>query len=275
MKIRRHLLSLLFGFCFASVPRLLPGLWAQIPPVLIATIQFEGNRSLSALQLRSLLRISQEGREYSAENLISDLQRVERAYRDEGFLNARVGPPEVKIQALGENKGAVVRIPVTEGPRYSVGQLAVKGAQVLPPSTLMQMCPLQKGQPYSRIKISQWQMKIEETYREIGYLRVRCIAHEDLSGAGKTANCTLDCVEGTQYSVAKIAVVGDASVDPLQFKRRLLLSEGGIFNPEMLVLSIQFLNQMDLYKPISNSDVTIDIDDAKGTVDLTWHLFRK
>jgi hypothetical protein len=38
-------------------------------------------------------------------------------------------------------------------------------------------------------------------------------------------------------------------------------------------MSIQFLNRAGLYKPISSSDVEIAIDDARGVVDLTFHLF--
>jgi hypothetical protein len=80
-------------------------------------------------------------------------------------------------------------------------------------------------------------------------------------------------VEGKLYSVGRIALVGDESIDPLQFKRQLLLGEGGVFNPEMLDATIRFLNQMRVYRPVSSFDVEIRIDDAKGTVDLTWRLF--
>jgi outer membrane protein assembly factor BamA len=93
-----------------------------------------------------------------------------------------------------------------------------------------------------------------------------------LNDIEKTVDCSLDCLEGKAYRVGKITLVGDESIDRSKFIRRLLLSEGGIFNPENLVLSVQFLNQAGLYKPLSNSDIELKIDDALGTVDLTFRL---
>jgi outer membrane protein insertion porin family len=244
----------------------------QTPPVWIRSVTFEGNKSMDARQLQSLLRRSSEGDVYTAANLSADLQLVERAYQDEGHLRVEVGRPDVRIQTEGEKRVADIRIPISEGSVYTAGQLAVRNAQVLGQDAVMQICPLKKGQPYSRIKGSQWQAVIEEDYRSLGYIRFRCAAREDVDEAGKTVNLILECVEGKPYRVGKITVAGDESIDPLDFKRRLLLSEGGSYNPDMLILSVQFLNQMGRFRRISKSDVKIRIDDAKGTVDLEWHL---
>jgi VWFA-related protein len=67
-------------------------------------------------------------------------------------------------------------------------------------------------------------------------------------------------------------VLGIPPEDQPSFRRRLLLGEGGVFNPEMIGLSVYFINQMEVYKPISGSDVEVKIDDAKSTVDLVIRL---
>ncbi len=254
---------------------LAPILLAQDSPIIITAISFEGNQSIGEPQLKRQLRLSLVGRPYSAENLKADLQRVDDVYRDEGFLGVKVGPPDVQIQAPGSDQGAVIRIPILEGPRYRVRNLSVKNAQILSQESLVQMCPLQKGQPYSRVRISMWQSKIEEAYLAMGYLRARCIVREVLNESENTVDCVLECIEGKPYTVGKITIVGDDSIDRLQFKRHLLLSEGGVFNPETLDLSIQFLNRMRVYRSLDNSDVEVRIDDAGSTVDLTWHVFLR
>jgi outer membrane protein assembly factor BamA len=134
------------------------------------------------------------------------------------------------------------------------------------------MCPLSTGQAYSRQKIAEWQDKIEDGYRTMGYIRFQATVHEDVHELQKVVDCTLECKEGNAYSVGKISVVGDELINSLDFKRHLLVSEGGLFNPEMVPLSIQFLNRMKVYRPISDSDVEIKIDDQKSTVDLVFHL---
>jgi outer membrane protein assembly factor BamA len=85
----------------------------------------------------------------------------------------------------------------------------------------------------------------------------------------KAVSCSLECAEGEFYNVWEIAVAGDGSIRPAEFKRRLLFSEGEIVNPEMVEMSIEFLNQLRLYRRISSSDFKIRIDDDKGTVDLS------
>ncbi len=227
---------------------------------------------MSAQRLNLLLRLSKPGMEYYPGNLQSDLWQVESAYQDAGFLKVHLAPPEVQIQTIQGSKRAVIRILVEEGPLYRTGRVDVTNARAIELDTIRQLCPLQKGQPYSRVKIGQWQAKIEDAYRTMGYLRARCLPHETVDEAAKTVDCTLECAEGKVYTIGKITLTGNGPVNPVEFKRKLLFSEGGIFNPDMLATSLHFLNQARLYEPISNSDVGIKVDDERGTVDLSLRV---
>ncbi len=265
------------GLGLAAVLVLL-SLSAQAQYVRIRSLGFEGNRSIDSSRLRDLVRYSREGGSYNADMLARELQYVEQYYRDQGFLRAKVGPPSVELQSDPTGtRTASIRVPIVEGSLYRVGRLEVRNVQAFTPATLMQMCPLSEGQPYSRQKIAEWQNKIEDGYRTLGYIRFRAAVHEDIHELSKVIDCTLECREGNAYSVGKITVVGDESINTLDFKRHLLVSEGGLFNPEMVPLSLQFLNQMRVYRPISDSDVEIRIDDEKSLVDLIFHvsLLRK
>jgi outer membrane protein assembly factor BamA len=273
MRIRRYLLAPLLSLFLEPAYSLSQGPQIPIPAMPIASISFEGNKSISEQQLRSQLHRTIQAALYTPENLWADLVRLEEAYRNEGFLSVKIGPPEVQIQTFESGKGAAIRIPIEEGARYFTGKVSVKNAKVLEPTALIQMYPLQKGQPYRRNQINRWLEKIAEAYSSIGHIRARCNPQESLNVPEKTIDCTLDCSEGKAYRVGKITLAGDQSIDRSKFVRRLLVSEGGIFNPENLMLSIQFLNQAGLYKPITDSDIELKIDDALGTVDLTFRLF--
>jgi outer membrane protein insertion porin family len=238
----------------------------------IASIGFDGHRAINAARLKNCLRISIEEGSYTAADLEADLQNVRDLYHDEGFLRAQVGPPRVEIESSGDKTTAVIRIPVSEGSPYILKTLTIKNLHILPSNTFMQMSPLAVGKPFSRIKAAQWQAKINDAYHAIGYLNFRCTANENLNDKSNVVDFVLDCAEGSPYSIAKINIVGDTSINPSDFKKRLLVSEGGLFNPEMLSYSIQFVNEMHLYRPISNSDVEIRIDAKTCTVDIIWHL---
>jgi outer membrane protein insertion porin family len=240
--------------------------------VLIHSVSFEGNRSIGGQQLKNLLQTSSEGSSYSARNLQTDLQAIEEFYRDEGFLSARVGPPDVQFRSLAGRKTASIRVPVSEGPAYSTGKLEIKNAHVFETRTLLQMLSLKKGQTFSRRKIFQWQAKVEDAYHAMGYVRFRSSLHENVDEGTKTVDATIELTEGKPYSVGKISVVGDDSINLSDFKRHLLIGEGGPFNPDMINTTISYLNQMRRYQPVFPSDVEIRINDLDGTVDLAWHL---
>lgn len=239
----------------------------------IQSLTFDGNQNIDSSRLRSQLRISREGGWYQSDTLNAELRNLARFYQDEGFLHAKVGPPFVDFQTdPARGRVAVIRVPVSEGSLFTVGQIAVKNVQALKPATLMQMCPLRTGQAYSRRKVTEWQNKIEDGYHTMGYIRFESAVLENVHDLQKVVDCTLECREGNAYSVGKITIVGDESINRPDFKRHLLLGEGGLYNPEMVSLSLQFLNQMDVYRSITESDVEIKIDDASRLVDLTFHL---
>lgn len=266
--------ALLFRrICFVALSLVFLGARAQAQSVPIRSLTFEGNKSVDAGRLRSQLHMSREGGWYQPDTLGMELQNVVSFYRDEGYLRAKVGPPSVVFQTDPvKGRTAVIRVPISEGPLFSVGRIAVKNVQAFSPATLMQMCPLRTGQAYSRKKIAEWQDRIKDGYHTMGHIRFEATVREEIHELQKAVDCTLECKEGTAYSVGKITVVGDESINRADFKRHLLVGEGGLYNPELIYLSIQFLNQMNIYRPISDSDIEIKIDDAKGTVDLIFHL---
>ena len=270
----RHYFSLvLLGFNLILLSWIPGDLCAQSSLITISEIRFSGNEGIPSYRIKGVLQRSREGGRYTETRLNTDLSRIKNAYLEEGFLHVEIGPPDVQIRAKGEVKTAAITIPVKEGAQFRVGRIAIKKVQALSSITLMQMCPLREGDPYSRLKISRWQGMIEDTYRAMGHIRIVCAAREELDEVDNIVDCTLECDEGKSYTIGKISLVGDESIDLLQFKRQLLFSEGGLFVPDMVASSIQYLNKMKVYKPISYSDVEMDINDDEGTVDLAFRLY--
>jgi len=242
---------------------------AQGDAPLIGSLSFEGNRSMSASQLMRFINAAAEGRRYAPENLEAELRQVEAAYQDAGFLQVRLEKPDVRL--LNEREVAV-RIRIHEGPRYAAGAITVKKAGPLAPESVARMAPLRTGDPYSRIKMRRWRVQTEDAYRSLGFLRARCEIAESLNEAARTVDSVLACAEGKVYTIGKITFTGDPSLDLSQVRRRLLFSEGGTFDPEMLSLTVQYLNQMRLYQPLSGSDIGIQINDETGTVNLSLRI---
>lgn len=241
-------------------------------PASIVSVRFQGNASIDESRLRSGLHVCREGSQYNLEALKLELQEVERLYQDAGFLKARVGPPRVNYQNTeGRGPGVAILIPVEEGPVYRLGRLSIEGAEVSDPETFIQMSPLRAGQTYNRSLVSQWLSQIKISYDEIGHIRFDARVQEHLNESDHTVDCVLEFNEGSPYRVGKITVA-DHAVNPAEFKKQLLVGEGGLYNPDMLAYTIQYLNLRRAYQPISPSDVEVRIDDKAHKVDLVFHV---
>jgi outer membrane protein assembly factor BamA len=245
---------------------------AQSQGVRIGAVHFQGNSVFNSDQLQRWLPAGREGTSHNPAALQSQLMRLEEMYRDEGYFDASAGPPILNIQTSGDVKTASILIPIAEGRIFTVGEIQVKNTRVFPSATLLQMCPLSQGQPYKRKQLRDWIDKLKESYREMGYIRFELSSREEIDDNRKVVNLTLDFQEGGAYSVAKIMVEGNPSVNPSEFKKRLLMAEGSLFNPDMISTSLFYINQMRIYGSISESDVEIGIDDVRHTVNITFHL---
>jgi outer membrane protein insertion porin family len=268
-----YLLNMSLEFIFSAlIFAALPGEVAtQAIPVL--SVEISGNKALDSAQVKRQLRVSREGGWYHPDALQNDLKNIERFYQDHGFLRSKAGPPVVEMKALpGKGQGAVIRIPISEGPVYMVGELVIRNAKVLSTASLLQMAPVRPGEPYSRKKIQDWREKIAESYESMGYIRFHAEAQENIHDVRRVVDCALEVDEGQEYRVGKIIIQGDSSIDVLDFKKRLLVGEGGVYNPEMLSLSLHFINEMRAYRPLSQSEIEVRIDDANHTVDLVFNV---
>ncbi len=262
---RQSPLLLMIAFIAAALP-------AQSTDAFIASVHFEGNNAFGELQLKMMMPRAIEGSRYSAGRLESDLRAIENFYQNEGFPKARVGPPDVQFRQAGGRENAFIRVPVSEGPAYAMGKLEVKNAHAFETQTLLQMFSLKQGQTFSRRKILQWQARVEAAYHEMGYIRFTSMVRQNINENTKSVDVTVEFTEGKPYSIGKISVTGDDSVNLMDFKRLLLFGEGGVFDPDMVNTTIYYLNQAHRYSPIFPSDVEIRIDDENNTVDLIWHV---
>jgi VWFA-related protein len=243
------------------------GLWAQ--SVQVYSVTFEGNASIDAARLKSRLRLAREGGLYQPEGASYDALNLTKFYQEEGYLTAKAGPPQVTFQDVpGKGKSALIRIPIVEGALFTLGDLTVRNTELFDSATLTQMSPVRKGQPFSRRRLQEWQEKIRDGYNEMGYIRFQAELIEKVSEQKHTVDCVLECSEGGPFTTGKIEVEGISAAEQAAFKKKLLLHEGGLYNPEMIGTSVYYINQMGSYRPISGSDIELKINDASRTVDV-------
>jgi outer membrane protein insertion porin family len=261
------------------------------PKVKIREVDFVGNSKIKDSKLGRQMKENKGGGmfsfilgdgTYKADKFEEDADKVVAYYRDRGYIEARVGQPELKI--LEDSKDSKtryveLRVPVTEGRQYKIGKLSFEGNKVVPDTALRPQFKVAEGEIYSEKKIRKGFEKAKELYGVGGYmdftgypdLSPRDAAptngNPDLSGPAAPpatpngppiVDVTLRLQEGKQYFVNRITFTGNTTTRDNVIRREIRLVESGVFNTEALKYSVKRLNQLGYFKPLEGEAIGVD-----------------
>jgi outer membrane protein insertion porin family len=263
----------------------------QGPNLVIRDIEFLDNRQVAD---RTLSRVMKENREQSVWTLLkgggsykedafaTDAQSVEDYYRDHGYVNARVGVPELRAldeSGDGRTRWVQLRIPVVEGIRYRVGTITFEGNRLVPTGTLEQVFGLKEGEWYSQAVVRKGLEKARELYGAAGYMEFTgfpdlsaSVVPALLAAGDPLVDVRMKLTEGPQYTVNRITFTGNTTTYDAVIRREVQLVEGGVFNTESLKYSIRRLNQLGYFKPLEGNDKDLKVEKTPGrehAVDVT------
>jgi outer membrane protein insertion porin family len=268
------------------------------PKVRIRRVDFAGNRAVSDRALRRQLKENKPqwllsfitGRgTYQEAKFADDAEKIVEYYRDKGYIQAQVGNPELKVledSTDGRTRWVELRIPVQEGERYRIGDVAVAGNDVVKTEALRALFKLKPGKFYSEKQVRKGFEKAREVYGAAGFFEFT--GYPDLvprdpgkATEGKPAvvagapvvDVTLRMQEGKQYFVNRITFVGNTTTHDTVIRREMRLYEGGIFNTEALKYSIRRLNQLGYFKQLEGDAIKVDkTPNQDNKVDVTLKL---
>jgi outer membrane protein insertion porin family len=261
------------------------------PKVEIRDIDFVGNQKMSDGSLEKKMKENKGrgffsfitgGGTYKEAKFEEDAEKVVEHYRNEGYIAAQVGQPELKVledSKDGKTRYIQLRIPVTEGARYRVGDFKFEGNTVVKEEALRPLFKLKTGDWYAEKRIRKGLEKAREIFGSGGYYEF--VGYPDLkprdqangNGAGNgaaarpgapTVDVTMRMQPGKQYFVNRITFVGNTTTRDPVIRRELRLYEGGVFNTEGLKASVRRLNQLGYFKALEGE--AIDVQKTPGAV---------
>jgi outer membrane protein insertion porin family len=271
------------------------------PKVKIRDVEFLGNEEVSDGKLQGKLKENKGrgffgfitgGGTYKEDKFAEDAQAVIEYYRDEGYIMAQVGQPELKVMddsPDGTTRWVQLRIPVTEGQRYKIGNFDFEGNKVVRSEILRPLFKVEQGEFYSHKKITKAFEKARELYGAGGYyeftpfpdLKPRDGGNAAAGTAGPAApgngapivDVTIRIDEGEQYFVNRITFVGNTTTRDHVVRRELNLVEANVFNTEALKMSIRRLNQLGYFKPLEGEAISVEkTPNTTNRVDVQFKL---
>jgi outer membrane protein insertion porin family len=251
------------------------------PKVRIRSIEFVGNDAAGDRTLRRKMKsnkqewwlpLSGHGT-YQAVKFEEDADAVVEHYRNKGYVTARVGQPEMKYiedSKDGRTRYIELKVPVTEGEKFKVGEFNFDGNTVVKTEGLRSLFKLKTGEVYSEKRVRKALEKAREVYGTLGYfeftaypdLKPREVGDEEPLMASKvepTVDVTMRVQEGKQYFINRVTFTGNTTTRDNVIRREVRLFEGGVFNTEALKYSIKRLNQLGYFKQLEGTkDLNVD-----------------
>jgi outer membrane protein assembly complex protein YaeT len=165
---------------------------------------------------------------YYAPAYAKAVHHVTELYHGEGFLSARVGP--ARLERVGKAR-AVVIVPVLEGPRTLLHAVRLTGAEALAPREVLIAASLQRGEPFSYLRLEQARRRILDAYHEAGHVFAKVDATVRFSEDKTRAEIELQVVEGFEVYVDRVIVKGAERTHTGLVKRVMELEPGDLYRP--------------------------------------------
>ncbi len=228
---------------------------------------FDDEKLLGEIQLGipSAWAFLSKADEYSKPKLQADLETIRSYYLDRGYIKFNVDSTQVSITP--DKKDIYVTINVTEGEKYSVGDVLLTGDMVINKKVLEQLISTKSGDTFSRRLMTESQKAIEDRVGKTGYAFAKVSVLPEVNDKDRTISLTYNLVPGRKVYVRRITFFGNFKTRDEVLRREMRLMEGSVLASDKLERSkiriqrLSFVEQVEFEtRPVPGTDNQIDID---------------
>lgn len=225
--------------------------------VVIKDITFEGNSALSDKKIKKVMAtkewwifssITSSGK-YSKDVLSVDIERIRDLYNSKGYIYVVISEPEITLNE--EKTKLFIKINISEGDQYRVGDVKFTGNTVFESSRLSTGLKTIPGEIFDRIALREDIDNIVELYMEKGYARADINPLIDVDKENKTADINMSAAEGSIFSIGRIEISGNKKTRDKVIRREMRLNEGETFNSKLLKRSYQRINNLNFFENVN------------------------
>ncbi|ABB32582.1 outer membrane protein assembly complex, YaeT protein [Geobacter metallireducens RCH3] len=234
--------------------------------VLIKAIRFEGNKAFPDKKLRGVMETKEKwflswltgAGTYKDEVLKNDVNLIADLYFNNGYVNVKVGEPDVKV--LEDRSGLAVTIGITEGDQYKTGSIGFKGDLLEKEDVLGLGLRVKTGETFNRANLRADVLALTDLYADKGYAFTNVTPLSKINADKKTVDITFDFEKGEKVFIDRINVIGNTKTRDKVLRREIKLVEGDAYSSTGLKKSKQSLMNLGFFEEVN-------IATAKGSAD--------
>ncbi len=227
--------------------------------VYVETISFEGNKAFDDDDLKKLMSTKEKGffswftssGDLDREALEQDVSRIGAYYHNHGYIQARVGAPEV----VYENNLIQISLKIEEGPQFKVGKVALVGDLIQTEDVLLKQIAIDKEEVFNREVIRTDILMLSDLYSDEGYAYAEISPRVDHHPEEHPADVTYVINKGPLVYFEKIIIAGNTKTRDKVVRRELMIYEQEIYSGKRLKRGARNLYRLDFFEDIKLNTV--------------------
>jgi outer membrane protein insertion porin family len=198
----------------------------------VRQIRFLGNNHASADDLKKAMRTQESNwlsiltsaGTYREDAFEADMIFLTAYYYDKGYLNVKLGKPEIELSA--DKRFLYLTIPIEEGDVFSIGKIDFRGDLLQVKDKMLKTLAIKPGEMFSRTKVVADVNKVNDVYKDAGYAYVNVNPLTAVSAEKKTVDLTFDVQKGVPVYFGRIQIRGNTKTRDKVIRRELRIYEG-------------------------------------------------
>lgn len=220
----------------------------------ITNITFIGNHAFTDKQLLKQISTSPKGFFYWISSsgdldravLDQDVGRLNAYYHNQGYIQARIGEPQIDIL----EDEIHVTIKVEEGSQFNVGKVDISGDLIFPKEELLKDLTIDDVEHYSREKLQNDVIALTDAYAAEGYAYADVMPQISEDKDNLVVDITYRIKKGELVYFEKIIISGNTNTRDKVIRRELKVHEQEQFNGTALKRSVRNLYRLDYFGDI-------------------------
>jgi outer membrane protein insertion porin family len=191
---------------------------------------------------------------YARERLSGDLETLRSWYLNRGYVDFNVESSQVSISP--DKKEVFITIAISEGPRYTISDIKLRGELILEESELRELIAIEPGDVFSRQELTSTSERLSRRLGKEGYTFATVNAVPE-TAEDDTVAVTFFVEPGRRAYVRRISFSGNVSTRDEVLRQEMVQMEGGVASTDLIEYSKAKLERLGFFKTVDVETVRV------------------